>query len=136
MLLYIFLGAKYRQSVIFSRAPRWKLSIFSGNTSKKPTSEAGRLLGETGVSFESSARWRVCVPLGASLNALAARIFRFAFGRKAPACDQQRYLAIVRIWPRISPPGETCVCTFAYAAPARMAVITAARSPAWSCCGG
>src|SRR5262245_33435531 len=52
-----------------------------------------------------------------------------------PGMQPRRYLAIVRIWPRISPPGETCVCTFAYAAPARMAVMTAARSPAWSCCG-
>src|SRR5262249_33690380 len=32
-----------------------------------------------------------------------------------PGMQPRRYLAIVRIWPRISPPGETCVCTFAYA---------------------
>src|SRR2546425_7014289 len=45
----------------------------------------------------------------------------------------EAYLAVVRSWPRISPPGETFVWTFAYAAPARMAVSTAARSPASSC---
>jgi hypothetical protein len=53
------------------------------------------------------------VPLARLLNVRVARIFRFAFGREALACNEERYLAIVRIWPRISPPGEGVVWTFA-----------------------
>src|SRR5262245_34462287 len=74
------------------------------------------------------------VPLDTSLNVPVA-VVRSDLLSSLDARRAQRiyYLPTVRIWPRISPPGETCVCTFAYAAPARIAVTTAARSPAASC---
>src|SRR6266478_1878736 len=51
-------------------------------------------------------RCNPCVPLGTSLNVPVARIFRFAALVATPGARRRHYLPTVRIWPRISPPGE------------------------------